>query len=104
MITSEIDFEESPEVYNSFNSEEKPLSVLIRYDVKTEPKIQFEKNDVVPENNQKIKVGVIGAGNFASTTIIPLLKELRKSCQVLGIASSGGLSSETLAKNFKIIY
>ncbi len=102
LITSEIDFEESPEVYNSFNSEEKPLSVLIRYDVKTEPKIQFEKNDVVPENNQKIKVGVIGAGNFASTTIIPLLKELRKSCQVLGIASSGGLSSETLAKNFKI--
>ncbi len=102
LITSEIDFEESPEVYNSFNSEEKPLSVLIRYDLKSEPKIQFEKNDIVPENNQKIKVGVIGAGNFASTTIIPLLKELRKSCQVLGIASSGGLSSETLAKNFKI--
>ena len=102
LITNEIDFEESPEVYNSFNSEEKPLSVLIRYDLKPEPKIQFEKNDIVPENNQKIKVGVIGAGNFASTTIIPLLKELRKSCQVLGIASSGGLSSETLAKNFKI--
>ena len=102
LITNEIDFEESPEVYNTFNSEEKPLSVLIRYDLKTEPKIQFEKNDIVPENNQKIKVGVIGAGNFASTTIIPLLKELRKSCQVLGIASSGGLSSETLAKNFKI--
>mgnify|MGYP005712189831 FL=1 len=78
------------------------MSVLIRYDLKSEPKIQFEKNDIVPENNQKIKVGVIGAGNFASTTIIPLLKELRKSCQVLGIASSGGLSSETLAKNFKI--
>ena len=102
LITNEIDFEESPEVYNSFNSEEKPLSVLIRYDLKSEPKIQFEKNDIVPENNQKIKVGVIGAGNFASTTIIPLLKELRKSCQVLGIASSGGLSSETLAKIFKI--
>ena len=102
LITNEIDFEESPEVYNSFNSEEKPLSVLIRYDLKSEPKIQFEKNDIVPENNQKIKVGVIGAGNFSSTTIIPLLKELRKSCQVLGIASSGGLSSETLAKNFKI--
>ncbi len=102
LITSEIDFEESPEVYNSFNSEEKPLSVLIRYDLKTEPKIQFEKNDFVPENNQKIKVGVIGAGNFASTTIIPILKELRRSCQVLGIASSGGLSSETLAKNFNI--
>ena len=102
LITNEIDFEESPEVYNSFNSEEKPLSVLIRYDLKSEPKIQFEKNDIVPENNQKIKVGVIGAGNFASTTIVPLLKELRKSCQVLGIASSGGLSSETLAKNFKI--
>ena len=102
LITEEIDFAESSEIYNSFNSDKKPLSVLLRYDLKNEPKIQFEKNDITPEKNQKIKIGVIGAGNFASTTIIPVLKELRRSCQILGVSSSGGLSSEALAKNFKI--
>ena len=30
------------------------------------------------------------------------MKDLKKSCQILGVASSGGLSSEALAKNFKI--
>ena len=102
LITKEVEFSESPNIYNSFNSEEKPLSVLLRYDIKTEPKIQFEKNELIPENNKKIKIGVIGAGNFASTTVIPILKDLKKSCQILGVASSGGLSSEALAKNFKI--
>ena len=102
LITKEVEFTESPEIYNSFSSEEKPLSILLRYNLKTEPKIQFEKNEIILENNKKIKVGVIGAGNFASSTIIPILKELKRSCQILGVASSGGLSSEALAKNFKI--
>ena len=30
------------------------------------------------------------------------MKELKKECQVLGIASSGGLSSELLARSFKV--
>ena len=102
LISKEVEFTESPDIYTSFNSEEKPLSVLLRYDIKTQPKIQFEKNESIPENNKKIKIGLIGAGNFASTTIIPILKDLKKSCQILGVASSGGLSSEALAKNFKI--
>ena len=102
LITKEVEFTESPDIYTSFNSEEKPLSVLLRYDIKTQPKIQFEKNELIPEKNKKIKIGLIGAGNFTSTTIIPILKDLKKSCQILGVASSGGLSSEALAKNFKI--
>ena len=69
LISEEIDFAESSQRYNSFNSDKKPLSVLLRYDLKNEPKIQFEKTDITPEKNQKIKIGVIGAGNFASTTI-----------------------------------
>ena len=33
-----VDFAESSEIYNSFNSDKKPLSVLLRYDLKNEPK------------------------------------------------------------------
>jgi len=41
LITEEVDFAESSEIYNSFNSDKKPLSVLLRYDLKNEPKIKF---------------------------------------------------------------
>ena len=41
LITEEVDFAESSEIYNSFNSDKKPLSVLLRYYLKNEPKIQF---------------------------------------------------------------
>ena len=103
MVSEEIEFIDSPNVYKKFEGRTKPLSVLIRYDTKTEPKIDFEKADLNPEPNVgKVKVGIIGAGNFASTTLLPILKELRKECQVLGIASSGGLSSEMLARSFKV--
>ncbi len=103
LVTEEIDFLESPFVYEKFESENKPLSLLLRYDIKNEPKIEFDINDIEPEPyTGKVKIGIIGAGNFASTTILPILKELKKDCQILGLASSGGLSSQTLVKNYKI--
>ena len=103
LVSEEIDFTDSPSVYKKFDGDSKPLSILLRYEIKTDPKIDFEKVELDPEPNVgKVKVGIIGAGNFASTTILPILKELRRDCQVLGIASSGGLSSELLARNFKI--
>ena len=93
MVSEEIDFTDSPSVYKKFDGDSKPLSILLRYEIKTDPKIDFEKVELDPEPNVgKVKVGIIGAGNFASTTILPILKELRRDCQVLGIASSGGLS------------
>ena len=98
-----MDFNESPFIYEKFEEEEKPLCILLRYDIKSEPKIEFEAHEIEPDPNVgKVKVGIIGAGNFASTTILPILKELKKEVQILGIASSGGQSAEALTKNFKI--
>ena len=103
MITEEIDFGDAPTIYEKFDSDIKPLSIVLRYDIKSEPKIDFEKQEAVSgANNNKIKLGIIGAGNFASTTILPILKELKKECEVIGVASSGGLSAEVLSRNFKI--
>ena len=74
----------------------------MRYDNKSEPKIDLQRTVELEPKTEKINLGILGAGNFASTTILPILKELKKDCQVLGIASSTGLSSESLATNFKI--
>ena len=45
LVTEEVDFIESPYVYEKFESENKPLSLLLRYDIKNEPKIEFYEID-----------------------------------------------------------
>ena len=102
LVTEEVSFENAPSIYKKFSGEDKPLSIVLRYDNKSEPKIDLQMTVELEPKTEKVNLGILGAGNFASTTILPILKELKKDCQVLGIASSTGLSSESLATNFKI--
>ena len=102
LVSEEVSFDEAPSVYKKFTEETKPLSVVLRYDIKSEPKIEFTPDIDLEPTTSKVNLGILGAGNFASTRIMPILKELKKDCQVLGIASSTGLSAQSLASNFKI--
>ena len=102
LVSEEVSFDEAPSVYKKFTEETKPQSVVLRYDIKSEPKIEFTPDIDLEPTTSKVNLGILGAGNFASTTIMPILKELKKDCQVLGVASSTGLSAQSLATNFKI--
>ena len=102
LVSEEVSFDEAPSVYKKFTEETKPLSVVLRYDIKSEPKIEFTPDIDLEPTTSKVNLGILGAGNFASTTIMPILKELKKDCQVLGVASSTGLSAQSLTSNFKI--
>ena len=102
LVSEEVSFDEAPSVYKKFMEETKPLSVVLRYDIKSEPKIEFTPDVDLEPTTSKVNLGILGAGNFASTTIMPILKELKKDCQVLGVASSTGLTAQSLATNFKI--
>ena len=102
LVSEEVSFDEAPSVYKKFTEETKPLSVVLRYDIKSEPKIEFTPDIDLEPTTSKVNLGILGAGNFASTTIMPILKELKKDCQVLGVASSTGLSAQSLTTNFKI--
>ena len=102
LVTEEVSFNDSPSVYKKFVDDNKPLSIMLRYDIKSEPKIEFISDENPEPKTKKVNLGILGAGNFASTTIMPILKELKKDCKVLGVASSTGLSAQTLASSFKI--
>lgn len=102
LVSEEVAFENAPTVYEKFEEEIKPLSIILRYDIIGEPKIELGNNLPLEPKTSKVNLGILGAGNFAATTIIPVLKELKRDCNILGIASSKGLTSELLAKNFKI--
>lgn len=102
LVSEEVAFENAPSVYEKFEEEIKPLSIILRYDIIGEPKIELGNNLPLEPKTSKVNLGILGAGNFAATTILPVIKELKRDCNILGIASSKGLSSELLAKNFKI--
>lgn len=102
LVSEEVAFQDAPTVYEKFNNGSKPLSIILRYDIESEPKLQFSENLNPEPKTEKVNLGILGAGNFAAKTVLPILKELKKECQILGIASSTGLSAQALAKNFRI--
>ncbi len=71
--------------------------------------LEYNPNDELKRNVEIISksfthsngvIGIIGAGNFTSATLLPNLKKIDASIKY--IASSGGLSSTTMAKQHKI--
>jgi predicted dehydrogenase/threonine dehydrogenase-like Zn-dependent dehydrogenase len=50
-----------------------------------------------------IRLGVIGAGNFANATLLPAIKKV-PGLELVGIASSGGLHAQHTGKKFGFAY
>ena len=99
LVTELVDLEDYQQIYGNM-SESKSIASILVY-----PKQKDELNRVVTITPQsyaghKAIVGIIGAGNFTSAMILPSLKKCQTAVKY--IASSGGLSSTTLAKKFKI--
>jgi predicted dehydrogenase/threonine dehydrogenase-like Zn-dependent dehydrogenase len=51
----------------------------------------------------RVRVGVIGAGNFANATLLPAIKRV-PGVELIGIASRGGLSARSTASRFGFAY
>ena len=94
LITEVVDLENYLEIYGDMRKQGSIASIL-KY--KTNPKIET----IVKVGNNKFKsgtgkIGIIGAGNFASATMIPALK--KANAKIKYIASAQGLSAKILAK------
>ena len=75
------------------------IASIIEYDNHKEPDtvVHIHSSKVSPG---KGVIGIIGAGNFTASTILPQL--IKTSAKLQAIASSGGLSATTLARKFSI--
>ena len=81
------------------------LGVLLTYPEKkpSEPisrKVEFQR---ARPSDAKIKVGVLGAGNYATAVFLPAVKK-SSAGELIGIASAAGLTSTTAAKRFGFRY
>jgi predicted dehydrogenase/threonine dehydrogenase-like Zn-dependent dehydrogenase len=99
LITAKIPLENYLEIYNNMDNKNSIASILV-YSKKSKSS-QTIKIATNQSNLSKAEIGIIGAGNFTSSTLLPHLK--KNNANISYIASNEGLSSTVLAKKFDIL-
>lgn len=96
LITEVVSFEDFDMIYG--NMGKGAIASILKYDtnLKIERTIQVNKTIA----NQKGRIGIIGAGNFAKMTVLPILKKLNAEIEI--IASANGLNATSMAKKYGI--
>jgi polar amino acid transport system substrate-binding protein len=110
MITHVFSLDEAPKAYELITGAtgKKYLAVLLKYQPEMESpsnmssasRVYLKKNTpaLTPKERQ-LTVGFIGAGNFAQSYLIPVLKSL-KGVQLRGVATAKGINAHSVAKKF----
>jgi predicted dehydrogenase/threonine dehydrogenase-like Zn-dependent dehydrogenase len=106
LISHRFDIEEGVKAYEVITGKKKEpfLGVLLTYPerkMKEERKVEFPS--IVHRPTSVVKLGVLGAGLFANSTLLPVLKN-NKDFELVGIASSGGLHAQHSGKKFGFQY
>lgn len=98
LITGRIPLSDFGRIYNNIGNKESIASILEYPEESNAASTITVNNGAFASGNGGI--GIIGAGNFTSMTMLPILSEL--GAPLSAIASASGLSGTTLAKKYKI--
>jgi predicted dehydrogenase/threonine dehydrogenase-like Zn-dependent dehydrogenase len=106
LITHRFDISEATQAYEVITGKkkEKFLGVLLTYPKekrKEERRIAFPLSSFKPTG--PVKLGVLGAGLFANSVLLPSIKKAG-DIELVGIASSGGLHARHSGKKFGFQY
>jgi len=101
LITHRIPIEEGKQAYDLILSKEHYLGVLLTYDEKPIPKENRIPNILAPtvwvKPGAMLALGVLGAGNYARSTFLPVIKKTGGVAPV-GIVSASGVSAHHAAQ------
>jgi len=104
LITHRIPIERAEQGYEIITGKtgEPFLGVLITYSNEPSLAQRVELQGISKTNTQpaeRIRVGVIGAGNFAASVLLPAMKAAHGN-ELIGISSSGGASARSAGSRF----
>jgi predicted dehydrogenase len=96
IITHQFDFDNAMDAYDLLEGKvkEKYLGIVLNYksDIKLEDHKSVKINDKAISNN-KVNVGLIGAGNFTKSVILPNLKKV-DGYDLVGLCTATGVSAQ----------
>lgn len=104
IITHEFTIEQSPEAYEIINQRKPYLGIVLEYDVKKEieDKVVLKTPDTTTNTDIPV-VGVIGAGIFATSTLLPNLAKIN-GIRLKALSAASGISCESVAKKYDFEY
>jgi predicted dehydrogenase len=116
LITHRFPFQDAPKAYDLITGKtsEPFLGVLLNYQLEEEVKKpvaidELSKPSLRPKSSDKqkgitrVKLGIIGAGNFATAVMLPAISKIH-NLDLVGIVSKSGLSAAHAAKKYKFNY
>ena len=106
LITHRFDITEATKAYEVITGKkkEKFLGVLLTYpegETKEASRVVFPLSSF--KSTGTVKLGVLGAGSFANSVLLPSIKKVG-DIELIGIASSGGLHAQHSGKKFGFQY
>ncbi len=110
LITHEFDVAEAPRAFELITGEDraKTMAVLLRYPARDGAETTtVELGSAAPATRSRaasaVRVGVIGAGSFATNVLVPTLASL-SGVELCGISSAKGVRASSLGKKYGFDY
>lgn len=113
LITHRFPIDDAPKAYELITGQagEPFLGVLLTYPDTPDlsSKVLLSRSSSIPgpalqqSRVQQVKLGVLGAGNFANATLLPALRGM-KNLELVGIASARGVSARSSGDRFGFAY
>ncbi|MGA1821192.1 MAG: bi-domain-containing oxidoreductase [Thermoplasmatota archaeon] len=107
LVTHEFEIEKAVQAYDLIKGEIKEpyLGVVIKYgeDKVQETKVSTKKKPDVPKKEGQINIGWVGAGSFATTTLLPTLKKI-DNIRLVGMCAATGISSKSASATYGFEY
>ena len=113
LIQAEYPVSKAKEAFEAFSANEKPLIVILRYenehsgnviDVDRVSHTVAAHMDLKSAGKHRIRVALIGAGNFASGMHLPNLIKLKDTYEIHAICNRTGAGAQSAAKKFGAKY
>lgn len=105
LITHRIPIEEGPRAYEliSGGAGDPFLGVVLTYPRDSVPvKKVFCGSERGRSSGEKAGIGVLGAGNFAASVMLPIIR--RSGVSLRGIASASGVRAQTAAERYGFVF
>jgi predicted dehydrogenase/threonine dehydrogenase-like Zn-dependent dehydrogenase len=102
LITHRFPIENALDAYDLISAQpgEPSLGVLIQYDIRAKAEPQRLELVTSPKSRSKrVRIGLLGAGNFARGVLVPALKE-DHGTELAGVCATSGPRARSLATKF----
>lgn len=104
LVSHNFSFDDALEAYDLILEGGDYTGIVLEYDSKEDrsQRIEIESASKRPVNGQ-LSVGMIGAGNFSTSTLLPMISKI-KDLEIRAVASATGVSGKTVGEKYGAKY